>query len=147
MAIFIGISASVAAPGNVRDAGTRAWTLLSDSTITSGIAAYKIVVDRWLVNDGNDCVWAIDEKTGALRDGIRRTELASFDRVSALDNVRVDPVGLRLGTVYIGCMRWFGGDIYDLGHVEVVVPMLSYGFERGPFCTRPVILTWRFVLI
>lgn len=124
MAIFIGISAGAAAPDDVRDAGTQAWIPLPDSTITTGIAADKIVVDGWLINNGNDCVWAIDEKTGVLRDDIRRTEQASFDRVGTLDQVWVDPIGLRLRTVYIGCMRWFGGDIYDLGHVEVMVPML-----------------------
>lgn len=37
----------------------------------------------------------------------------------------MDPIGLRVGDpVYMSWFRWFGGDIYDLGHVVVVMLIL-----------------------
>jgi hypothetical protein len=36
--------------------------------ITSGIAADEVVVRCWFVHDGDDCIGAVDEETGAFGD-------------------------------------------------------------------------------
>jgi hypothetical protein len=89
MSSFIGVFAGAAAPNHIRDAGIRARTspciMARCSTITSGTAANEIVVHCWFINNGNDCVWAIDEETGAVGDEVRHAQLAALDRVGALN--------------------------------------------------------------
>lgn len=88
--------------------------------ITSGIVANKIVVGGRLINDGNNCVRAVDEKTGAFGDVMGCAKLATFDGVDALDQVFVDPTGLLLGDPVYTSLRRFDGNIYDLGHGVVL---------------------------
>ena len=112
MAHFISHSTRPAAPNHVWKAGVRACIPLciASRSITSGIAADDIV--RVFVN-GDYCVGAIHEETGAFGNGTGDSKLAAFDRVGALDYIRVDPIGL--DPVY---NRGFG-DIYRHGRNAV----------------------------
>lgn len=115
MSILIGVSAVAAAPYHILDASiqTRNSALVArSSTITSGIAANKMIVDLGLVNNGNHCIRTVDEETGAFRNMMGCTELPAFDRIDALDQVWVDP-RLLLGSGY--SLR-FNGEVYNLGH-------------------------------
>jgi hypothetical protein len=48
--------------------------------ITSGIVANEIGA-VWLINNGNDCIGAIHEETGAFGDGTGDSKLAALDRI------------------------------------------------------------------
>jgi hypothetical protein len=134
---FIGISAGAAAPQHVLNTSIQTWISprgARSSTITSRVVADKIIVHRRLINDGNNCVRAVDEETGAFRDVMRGAKLAAFDGIGALDQVWVDPIGLLWeDPVYTSLFR-VDGDIYDLGHGVVVMP--GEGVSRAGFFLR-----------
>lgn len=100
-------------------------------TITGWIAAYEVIAVGWVVHDGENGVWTVDEEGGAFCDEMGSPELAAFDRVGALEEMGVDVIWVRLGFEEFGytwCV-WFwcflvvvmvlvDGEIYDLGHGE-----------------------------
>jgi hypothetical protein len=115
MSVLIGVSAVAAAPYHILNAGiqTRNSTLVArSSTITSGIAANKVIVDFGLINNRNHCIRTVDEETSAFRNMMGCTELPAFQRIDALNQVWVDP-RLLLDSVY--SLR-LNGEIYNLGH-------------------------------
>lgn len=141
MSRFIDISAGAAAPQHVLNTSIQTWISpqaprgARSSTITSRVVANKIVVDRRLINDGNNCVRAVDEETGAFRDVMRGAKLAAFDGIGALDQVWVDPIGLLWEDPVYTSLFQVNGEIYDLGHGVVVMPggwFLGLVFFTGP---------------
>ena len=115
----IDIPTGLAAPDDVSDTSIRAGRArrATRSTITSGIAAEEIVVGDRLINDGNDRVGVIDEKTLAFLDRSRDAELATFGRVHAFNQVRVNPLGLSGGVpVSMSPVGRLNSYIYYLGH-------------------------------
>jgi hypothetical protein len=137
MSRFIGISAGAAAPQHVLNASIQTWISprgARSSTITSRVVANQIVVDRRLIDDGNNCVRAVDEETGAFRDVMRGAKLAAFDGIGALDQVWVDPIGLLWEDPFYASLFRVNSDIYDLGHGVVVMP--GKGVSRAIFFLR-----------
>lgn len=115
----IDIPTGLAAPDDVSDTSIRAGRArrATRSTITSGIAAEEVVVGDRLINDGNDRVGVIDEKTLAFLDRSRDAELATFGRVHAFNQVRVNPLGLSGGVpAFMSLVGRLDSYIYYLGH-------------------------------